>query len=129
MHLFSYSRYLLIALCTTFLLACESSTKKEYVNKAEQTVKVGEKVRIYYTTNSCCNYCAPGKNDLKYLEFIEEETVVPYPDDCDGCSRTKALVFEAKSKGTDTFRGRILDRGTDCSDSLTDWESFIIHVK
>lgn len=119
----------LILLGSILFGSCDSKSPEDFENRPVQTVTVGEKVSIYFTTNSCCEYCSPNMENLEHLEYIGEEVKIPYPSDCDGCNETVALVFEAKSKGTDTVVGRILDRRTDCSDTLSDFESFIIHIK
>ena len=114
------------------LLSCDSSQKKEasdYKNKDVQSVDIGDTVEIYYTTNSCCAYCSPNQGTLEHLEFIGEETVIPYPDDCDGCNRTQALLFVAKSSGSDTILGKIHSHSMDCSDTLIEFESFIVNIR
>ncbi|NVK66659.1 MAG: hypothetical protein HWE22_18850 [Flavobacteriales bacterium] len=119
---------LFILICSTWLTSCNTKDASDYVTPPEQTVNVGEKVNIYYTTNSCCRYCAPNIKNLNHLKYLGEEVIIPYDDGCAGCDETVALVFEAKSKGTDTIAGRILEQSKDCSDTLTEFESFVIHV-
>lgn len=120
-----------IAAICALLYSCESTQKNasDFKNMETQTINVGDEVKIYYTTNSCCSYCSPDKEKLNHLEYVGDEIIIPYPDDCDGCSRTKALVFKAKSSGTDTIFGRIYTRSEDCNDSLSDFDSFVIHVR
>lgn len=107
----------------------EAKNPDDYKNKEVYNVEVNDVVEIYYTTNSCCGYCSPNKDNLNHLEYIGEKTIIPYPDDCDGCNRTQALQFKAKSKGTDTILGCVHARSMDCSDTLNDLKSFIVHVK
>lgn len=121
----------ILAICY-FLFSCDSTPQKhadDYKTEAVQTVEIGDTVRIYYTTNSCCGYCSPSKESLNHLGFLGEEIIIPYPDDCDGCDRTKALLFLAKSSGTDTILGKVSSHSLDCSDSLIDFKSYIIHVQ
>lgn len=125
----NYVTALFILFSTIWLTSCDWKDASDYTNPPVQTVKVGEKVSIYYTTNSCCRYCAPNKENLNHLEYAGEEVIIPYPNGCDGCNETVALIFKAKSKGTDTIVGRVLQQSMDCSDTLSKFESFVIHVK
>lgn len=121
----------ILAICA-LISSCNTALTKDaddYKNEAVQNVKIGETVKIYYTTNSCCDYCSPFIESMKHLEFVGEEIVIPSPSNCDGCSSTKALLFEAKSIGTDTIVGRVFARSEDCSDTLGDFKSYIVHVQ
>lgn len=120
---------LFILVSSFWLTSCNLKDASDYVTPPEQTVKVGERVYVYYTTNSCCRYCTPDLENLEHLKYIGEEIMIPYPSGCDGCNETVAMVFEAESKGTDTIMGRILQQSMDCSDTLSEFESFVIHVK
>lgn len=120
---------LLLFFIAIWLTSCNWKAAADYTNPPEQTVKVGEEVKIYYTTNSCCRFCSPNMENLNHLKYTGEEVIIPYPNGCDGCNETVALVFKAKSKGTDTIVGRILQQSMDCSDTLSKFESFVIHVK
>jgi len=64
-----------------------------------------------------------------HVEHIGEEVAIPDPDDCDGCSGTNALLFKAKSVGSDAIRGRVRARSENWNDPADDLEEFIIHIK
>ncbi|MDG1334178.1 MAG: hypothetical protein P8P74_17730 [Crocinitomicaceae bacterium] len=120
----------LIAVLSSALYSCtETKNPDDYKNKEVYSVQIDDIVKIYYTTNSCCGYCSPNKDDLNHLEYLGEETVIPYPDDCDGCDRTKALLFKAKSIGSDTILGCVHAQSVDCSDTLNDMQPYVVHVK
>lgn len=116
-------------LLSAFYSCSEVKNPDDYKNNEVYKVEVNDTIRIYYTTNSCCTYCSPNKDDLNHLEYLGEEIIIPYPDDCDGCSRTKALLFRAESTGSDTIFGCVHAQSMDCSDTLNNMESFIVNIK
>jgi hypothetical protein len=101
---------------------------KDFFNSDRYNISVGDTLRIYYTTNSCCYYCLPGKHESSLLEYIGEELVVPSEKDCDGCSSTSALLFVANSPGTVELKGRIVAASRGCEDSTATWETFFVHI-
>jgi hypothetical protein len=103
--------------------------EQDYSNKSVYNIKVGDTLMIYYSTNSCCSYCAPNKNNLNHLKLIEERLLVPEPEDCMGCNHTSALVFVAKNIGTDTIFEKIEGPTTPCSDTLSDFNTHIVNIR
>jgi hypothetical protein len=121
--------YGLWIIASAVLFSCSEDDPENYKNQKVYNVEVNEVVKIYYTTNSCCDYYLDESNQLNHIENIGDEIVIPYPDDCDGCNRTKAILFKAKSKGSDTIRGIVRARCEDWSQPALQLEEFIINVQ
>ena len=98
------------------------------VNQSKYVVVVGDTVKIYYTTNSCCLYCS-NKHELATLDFVGENVVTPYPEGCAGCNATSAMVFVAKQAGTDTVRGKVRAVSEGCADLGAEAEEYVVTVK
>ena len=73
-------------------------------NKEEYKVKVGKTFEIFYKNNaSIRSFCKLSeKKNLNHIVLTNNKTIDCGPKDCDGCSCTKAYVFQAKSTGIDT---------------------------
>jgi hypothetical protein len=111
------------------LLISLLSCKKEYVNQPEYTLKKGETLDIYFSTNSCCEYCVLNRGELEAVTYENEITVEPYPDDCAGCSFTGAFVFKAIAPGTDTILLNVREASADCFELDGEPEMYIVHVQ
>jgi hypothetical protein len=123
-------KYLLFFFSLFFLFSCNQKRKiKEYTNNTEYTIKVGETLEIYYSTNSCCFYCRPNINELKHLEFLGEKIVVPMKKNCAGCNATYALMFKANSLGKDTLYGQIVAASRACPDSTREMYEYIVTIE
>lgn len=108
------------------LLACKELPK----NKDKYQVKIGEKVDIFYSTNSCCYYCVSNSVDLKHVKFLENNTIDSGPKDCDGCHFTAAFEFVAISAGRDTICLKHQSGSQNCSDSAgLGQETYVIEVE
>ena len=100
-----------------------------YENQERYEVKVGETVKIYYSTNSCCYSCIPNNSELKHVRLLEEKTVDPGPSDCAGCDFTAAYIFKAETPGIDTVQLRIVAASMDCNSMDATPNKYIIEVK
>ena len=118
---------LLVSLAALAFVSCKHETK--YTNKPSYTVAVGEEVRIYYSINSCCQYCVLNLDSLKYVSLLGDIGVEGYPDDCAGCNATYAFVFTAISHGTDTIYLNMREASASCYDVKDEPEMFIINVQ
>lgn len=99
--------------------------QKLKLNKKNYSIKVGEKVKIYYSTNSCCPFCSPRINKLVASKFLGSKTEITR--DCIGCNFLYSLNFKGIRKGIDTiFMGTIIPN-QHC-DSITDLRDFSIHI-
>jgi hypothetical protein len=78
--------------------------RKYYRNKKIYEVHLGERIEIYYSTNSCCYYCIDTISKFKNIEFLENKIVEPDPKNCSGCNYIGAFIFKAKSIGNDTIK-------------------------
>lgn len=122
-----------------FLLlnACESNKLNEqprlkasdYKNKHRYSAIIGDTIEIYYSINSCCQYCQPNAATLKHLEYLGQKIVIPEPKDCEGCNHTTALMFVAKSKGIDTIYSGTIPPLANCNDSTKNLDKFIVEVR
>ena len=108
------------------LLNCSLRT---YENQPTYELEVNETVEIYYSTNSCCNYCFTESQNLKHIEYLKEITVDSGPRDCAGCNFTAAFVFKAISPGRDTVRLRFSEASRPCEEVEVPTEEFIVVVK
>lgn len=75
-----------------------------YENKERYTISVGEKVEVYYFTNSCCTFEIANFESLDNIQYLEEKSIDTGPNDCSGCESTYAFVFRAISPGVDTLK-------------------------
>jgi len=112
------------------LLGCGRAAPKPeaWANKNRYDLTVGDTLRIYYTTNSCCQYCS-NRNALSVLDFVGENMVSPYPEGCAGCNATSAMVFVAKQAGTDTVRGKVRAMSEGCADLGAEAEEYVVIVR
>jgi hypothetical protein len=110
------------------LISCKNGTEKAYTNKSHYSIAIGDTLEIYYTTNSCCQYCQPNQEQLKHLKYIGRKTIIKEPKDCVGCSQTSALLFVAKSKGIDTIKDATIGPLDNCSDLIKGLTNYIIQI-
>lgn len=110
--------------------ACTNSSKK-YTNKEKYTIDKGEIVQIYYSTNSCCYTCITNRNDLKYIEIVEQKAIDKGEENCAGCDVLSAFVFKATKIGIDTILMRTPTASQDCLDTskFISEQKYIIEVK
>lgn len=82
-----------------------------YSNKSVYEIAVGDTLIIYRQRGAATRFFVEeGLDQLRHLELLEDRVVVPAKSKhCEGCSRTHALVFIARSAGTDTIFNRIKD--------------------
>ena len=119
-----------VAASEAMLLGCGRVAPQpdEWVNQSKYEVAVGDSVKIYYTTNSCCVYCS-NKHELATLDFVGENVVTPYPEGCVGCNATSTLVFVARQAGTDTVKGKVRAVSEGCADLGAEAEEYVVTVK
>lgn len=119
------NKIFLLSCITIIFISCARYENKEYYE-----LEIGETVEIYASTNSCCFYCFPNKNNLTHTKFIELKTVDTGPNDCAGCNWTNSYVIKAKSVGIDTI---ILEQRVMIDSCSTPFEGqpekYIINVK
>jgi hypothetical protein len=99
-----------------------------FQNKEVYHIQVGDVVPIYYTNNSCCFSCAPNKNKLSHLKFLDEKVLVPSPKYCAGCDQMIGLFFRAESVGRDTILRKRLIPSAECKDTLKGFERYIVNI-
>lgn len=118
--------YLFFLLPCLYLSACSSPT---YDNQAKYELAVGEKLDIYFSTNSCCQYCFAAAQNLRHIEFLEEKTLDSGPRDCAGCNFVAAYVFRAISPGIDTVQLNHSVASESCPEAEGPPEMYIVVVK
>jgi len=117
------NKIVLIILLGVLVYGC-----KNYENKERYTISVGEKVEIYYFTNSCCTFEIANIESLDNIQFLEQKSIDTGPNDCSGCESTYAFVFKAIAPGVDTLKLKhvvISERNDNNNDEQT---KFIIEV-
>lgn len=112
-----------------FLFSACSESSKDYSNKSHYSINVGEKVEIYYSTNSCCYYCVANRGKLNVVELLEDKTVDAGEEDCAGCDVLSAFVFQGKKVGIDTIVLRNPTASQSCMDTALYEQKYIIEVK
>lgn len=124
------SKLLLFTIVSSVLFFSSCKSNKDYKNKEAYSIKTNELCEIYYTTNSCCQYCVINESDLKHISLQEDKTVDDGPRGCDGCDFTNAFVFKGTSPGIDTVVLKHSTNGDECilSDTLK-IEKYIVEVK
>ncbi|MFT6500129.1 MAG: hypothetical protein ACJASQ_000236 [Crocinitomicaceae bacterium] len=121
---------ILLSLCLLWLSSsCSGPSAEDFTNKSSYELKVGDTLRIYYTTNSCCYECAPNKDSLNNLIFIGSETVISGPKGVEGGNSTRAILFKATNIGTDTIYAKIIGGGMECSDTIPGMTRYIVNIK
>lgn len=121
-----FSSLTVIAFIILFCSAC--SDAEDFSNQETYELAVGDEFELYYTTNSCCYYCF-NEAELEHLKLVDEKTVVPSENGCDGCSYTEAFVFEAKTVGVDTIYLMEMGGGDDCQLDRSFAEKYVVTVK
>lgn len=111
------------------LISCNNGTEKAYTNKSHYSIAIGDTLEIYYTTNSCCQYCQPNAEKLRHLKYVGSKIILAERKDCIGCSQTSARMFLAKSKGIDSIKDATIGPLDNCSDTIKDLKNYIIEVK
>lgn len=113
-----------------FAWGCKPESKPvEYKNKSHYEVHKGEKFEIYFVENSCCENCVFNSDSLKSVRLLESIVVQDYPDDCDGCDRTGAFVFEAVAEGTDTILLNMREASASCYELDGEPEKYVVTVR
>ncbi|MCB9252912.1 MAG: hypothetical protein H6605_10625 [Flavobacteriales bacterium] len=110
------------------LYASCTENHKEYANQSRYKIKIGEELKLYYITNSCCFYCISDSSSIKSLNYKDDVIVDDGPDDCDGCDRTSAFVFLAKQIGVDTIILKSATAGDDCETQSLDRNIYFVQV-
>ncbi|ABG58676.1 hypothetical protein CHU_1405 [Cytophaga hutchinsonii ATCC 33406] len=100
-----------------------------YQNNSTYIIAPGETVDIYYSTNSCCFYCLINEDQLKHIRLVDQKTLDPGPDQCEGCNATFAFTFKAGSIGTDTVKLKHLNALDTCTYPGGVTENYIITVR
>lgn len=106
----------------------EEEVEIVYSNKSRYTLHVGDTLEIYNTINTCCLHCTPNRDRLKHLEYLKSKTVIPNKPGCDGCNVTSAMVFVAKSEGSDTILQANIHPTQECIDTLGEFTEMIVHI-
>lgn len=100
------------------------------LNKKKYIIKKGEKLKIYYTENSCCPFCSPRLRELKSVKFLFHKSET-FSNDCEGCTDLYSLNFKGISKGVDTVYMTTLTPREDCETykEFKENEKYIIIVE
>ncbi len=107
--------------------ALELMKQKLKLNKKNYSIRIGEKVKIYYSTNSCCPFCAPRLNQLTSIRYIGHKMEINPCEECDGSNVLSSINFKGVKKGIDTIFTQIITPHQKC-DSITDLKDFSIHI-
>lgn len=141
-------RLTLITFCFAFLIVgCSQKTRKvkkaaeqaaaemaeeiSYTNQETYNVSVGDTVKIYFETNSCCYICVPNQDKYAHLLYIGEKMMRNDENEqglCLGCNTTLAQLFVAKSTGTDTVKIGIYEPANPCEEGRGNLTSFTVNV-
>ena len=100
-----------------------------YKNKPIYSINIGDTIKIYHTTNSCCKYCQANFDQLQHLEFLGNKIVIPSKKDCEGYNYTSAMMFVAKSAGIDAIIDAIIPPLSECNESIANLNKYIVRIK
>lgn len=105
-----------------------SACNHDYTNQDHYSLSVGEKIEIFYSTNSCCQYCVTNESSLNVVQLVNDITV-EQEDNCDGCNYTGAFVFKGLRKGVDTVYLNMSTAKEDCYNDSLKKEYYVITVR
>lgn len=124
-----------------FLTACSNNSNYEsistgnnfllrhlFANQERYSIRVGDTLKIYHSTNSCCPYCLPATEKLKHLVYVGKKIVLPEKDKCVGCNHTAASIFVAVSVGIDTLQSGLIKPYDICSDTIKSLSKYVVQV-
>lgn len=123
------SALLPLALIFTVASCAQLSSKKNFTNREHYEILAGGQFEIYYTTNSCCQYCVLNGSELTVVKLVDDKVVKDYPKDCYGCDRASAFVFEAIAAGTDTIYLNSREASASCYELAGEPEKYVVTVK
>lgn len=121
-HLFSFSCMLAFGCKNVY-------PQQKHGNQSKYIVSIGDTVRIYYSVSPCCKYCQPNSQKLAHLEYIGSQIVIDEKEKCDGCNHITALLFLAKSKGTDVLKGGIISPFEACNDTISGLNQYSVIIQ
>jgi len=138
-------RLILISFCFAFLaVGCSQKMRQtkrpasvepieeiNYTNQETYNVSIGDTVKIYFETNSCCYICVPNQDKYAHLLYIGEKMMRNDENEqglCLGCNTTLAQLFVAKSAGTDTVKIGIYEPANPCEEGRGNLTSFTVNV-
>jgi len=101
--------------------------QKLKLNKKNYSIRIGEKVKIYYSTNSCCPFCAPRLNQLTSIRYIGHKMEINPCEKCEGNNVLSSINFVGLKKGIDTVFAQTISPHDTC-DSIKDLKDFDIHI-
>lgn len=108
----------------------EIFSEKLKLNKKKYIIQKGEQVKIYFTFNSCCQFCSPRLEKLKNSKFLfnKQET---FSNGCLGCTDLYSLNFKGISKGIDTIYTNTIFPNDKCDTikNLKNFDKYLIIVK
>jgi predicted secreted protein len=110
---------IIISRLTIFFLLltlCFFSCRKDFTNKKNYNIRIGETFKLFISENSCCQNCWIDKANLKSIEFEGRKLEEPADSDCDGCSSYYSWIFKGVGIGTDTIKITQISGGDKCSD-------------
>lgn len=122
----SMNHPILLLLTCLLIVSC---SEKTYENQKTYELTVNETVEIYYSTNSCCQYCFAEEQNLNNIEFLEEKILDNGPEGCAGCNYVAAYVFRAISPGTDTIKLKYSVASESCWEADIIPEEYIVIVR
>lgn len=86
-------------------------------NQSQYALEVGDTLRIYYSTNSCCKFCIPTLDNLPHLKYLDHRCIIPSKRFCEGCNSTMEVSFKAISVGHTELKQGIISPASNCSNS------------
>ena len=102
---------------------------KSFQNQPHYEIEVGDEIKLFHSTNSCCHFCI-NENDLNHVLLVADKLIDGGPNGCDGCNHTRAFVLSAISSGTDSVLLTLQTAPRSCADSVfvrNEW--YVVKVK
>ena len=134
----------LIPLIAFALFSCKNDSLKKHKNQIDlyrfaqvdilvnldyYEMKIGDKLPIYYRTNTCCKFCIPKLNELPHLKFNRHQVIYDCPLGTAGANVTSSLNFIAVSKGIVTLNHGIIHPLENCDSTQRNLKKITIRIK
>ncbi len=100
----------------------------KYENKSHYDLTIGDEVQLYFTTNSCCDYCLSNELSLKHMQLIEKR-IMNRADNCIGCEYNVFFIFKAESRGVDTIKLKRIKNPKNCKGDALATETYSIKIE
>jgi hypothetical protein len=105
----------------------KTSSEKLKLNQNKYRIQIGDTVKIYYSTNSCCQNCFPRLDELKFIKYIGRKIEIKPDNQCDGCNSLSSINFIGTAKGIEKVYYKQISPMVKC-DSIKELQNFEMYT-